>query len=95
MLRVVLSSLEAQLDRRSCISLQEFHTDAVICRLNLLGEVGEYWVVHQWLSTSYESLSFQHWRYINILKNIDIDKDNLENIVIDIDKDYLDIYKDI
>ena len=44
MLRGVLSSLEARLDRRPCISLQEFHTDAVTCLLNFIytGEVGEY-----------------------------------------------------
>ena len=43
-LRGVLSSLEARLDRRPCISLQEFHTDAVTCLLNFIytGEVGEY-----------------------------------------------------
>jgi len=40
-LRGVLSSLEARLDRRPCISLQEFHTDAVTCLLNFIytGEV--------------------------------------------------------
>ena len=43
-LRGVLSSLEARLDRRPCISLQEFHTDAVTCLLNFIytGEVGEH-----------------------------------------------------
>ena len=47
-LRGVLSSLEARLDRRPCISLQEFHTDAVTCLLNFIytGEVGEYRAVN-------------------------------------------------
>ena len=55
-LRGVLSSLEARLDRRPCISLQEFHTDAVTCLLNFIytGEVGE--LSRQALSTSYHSL---------------------------------------
>ena len=43
-LRGVLSSLEARLDARPCISLQEFNTEAVTCLLNFIytGEVGTY-----------------------------------------------------
>jgi hypothetical protein len=41
-LRGLLTALDARLDRRPHISLQEFHTDAVICLLTFIyrGEVG-------------------------------------------------------